>query len=156
MKPSHITWVLMSFTDCHLPFPHLTNGQKNFPCKDYAISSANHKKPHFFILWHFIKLYDMHEHLTFFLLKGWPYPIEEDIFLFLINTYGFFFSFVKFDKISAAFCIGLQVHEMKVVPCHHPPRSSMHSENKLKCNIPQFCQILQKTINSYVWINYKK
>ena len=61
-----------------------------------------------------------------------------------------FFPFVKFDEISAAFRIGIQVHEMKVVPCHHPPHSSIHSENKLKCNIPNFFQILQKTINSYV------
>ena len=33
------------------------------------------------LLWHFIKLSIMNENLTFFSLKVWPYPIQEDIFI---------------------------------------------------------------------------
>ena len=48
--------------------------------------------------------------------------------------------FPKFGEISIAFCIGLKVHEMIAVACHHPPHSTMHSENNMKCTILNYRQ----------------
>ena len=47
----------------------------------------------------------MHVNLTI-LYKVWPYPIQDDFLLYLINTYNYN-PFLKFDKILAAFRIGL-------------------------------------------------
>ena len=67
----------------------------------------------------------------FFHKKVWPYPIREDIFL--LDSYVQV-GYVKFEEISAAFRIGFQVHDMKVVTwIHHDQvctrRTKLHELN---------------------------